>query len=51
MKQSTVYNVLVKGYSIGLTFNHAESLAWKSQSMNAKDAVIVATPYRLERPV
>jgi hypothetical protein len=47
MSRVVVYNVLVKGYSVGLTFNHAEALAWAGA---ATDAVVIAVPYRMERP-
>jgi hypothetical protein len=48
MKPTVIYNVLVKGYSVGMTFNHAEALGWANATTGAK---IVHVPYRMERPI
>lgn len=45
MQKRYIYNVLIKGVSIGLTFHHSEAMDWCLQSMNQKDAVIVKVRY------
>lgn len=42
MKQSYVYNVLVMGFSVGLTFDLREAQAWAGKDPKAK---IVAVKY------
>ena len=42
---SVVYNVLVLGFSVGLTFDKAEAEAWLRKA-TALDKRIVAVPYR-----
>lgn len=43
-----IYNVLVNGFSVGMTFNHSEAVGW-SQHATSKDVKIIAVPYRMER--
>jgi hypothetical protein len=40
-----VYNVKVRGHSVGLTFKRGEAEQWKKDS--GGDAVIIAVPYRV----
>ena len=49
-KQKYVFNVLIGGVSIGLTFNRNEAANWIAQSMYKGSKEIIAVPYRIERP-
>lgn len=43
---TTIYNVKVAGYSIGLTFSHQEALSWlQHSSATTRDKVIVPVIY------
>ena len=37
INQAVIYNVIVKGYSVGMTYNYKEALGWLAD----------ATPHRL----
>jgi hypothetical protein len=42
---SHIYNVIVGGSSVGMTFNHNEAINWVSRSMSNMDKQIVKVPY------
>lgn len=44
-----VYNVLIGGFSIGLTFNRTEALSWMQQSMYQGRKEVLTIPYK-EQP-
>lgn len=40
-----IYNVLIGGVSVGLTFNHNEAVSWVSRSMSSMPKQIIKVPY------
>lgn len=42
-----VYNVIVAGTSIGLTFHKPEAERWVKSSMHPEPATILGVPYRV----
>lgn len=44
-----IYNVMIAGVSIGMTFNRLEAEDWKRSSMYSGDKRVVAVHYTEER--
>jgi hypothetical protein len=51
MKRTVVYNVLVGGFSIGLTFNHNEAVSWLQSSSFQGRKEIIAVRYNVDGDV
>lgn len=46
-KAQVVYNVLIGGMSIGMTFNKSEAVSWMTSSRYQGDKKIVAVAYKV----
>lgn len=46
--QKVIFNVLIGGVSVGMTFNRNEAASWVSQSMYQGRKEIVSVPYKVE---
>jgi len=50
MKTGVIYNVLVKGFSVGMTFSRKQAEEWQRGATHIRDAVIVPVRYRDRDP-
>lgn len=50
MKTGVIYNVLVKGFSVGMTFSRKQAEEWQRGATHIRDAVIVPVRYHDPNP-